>query len=135
MHQPVGNESIESAPVLLIFKLANCETVVGKVVRDSSSYIDIVNPYKLATIINSKGKVNLTLMHWEITFELDFAIRIFKSNIVACGYPTKALAESYEDLLKSGFDNKTSDDDEEDETDESVQEDESTSKITNKLLH
>lgn len=101
MHQPVEEQSHDR---LMIIKMANGETVIGQVEKETQGYIELKLPFKLVTFINQKGNINLTIIRWDITIDFDYPVRVFKSSIVACGKPNEQMVANYKELIEGGFD-------------------------------
>lgn len=101
MHQPLEEQMKDR---LMIVKLANGETVIGNVQKETQGYIEIILPFKLATFINQRGNINLTIIKWDITIDFDYPVRVFKSTIVACGKPNDQIIKTYKELVEGGFD-------------------------------
>lgn len=108
MHQPTENQD----SVALILKLANGETIIGTVEKETPTHIEIRKPFRLVTIMNQEGNLSLTIMKWDITMDFNYPVRLFKTTIVACAKPNAEMLKGYEDILKNGF--NSSDDDEDD---------------------
>lgn len=100
MHQPV--EEIKESR-LMIVKLANGETVMGQVERETQGYIEMKMPLKLVTFFNQKGNLTLSVLKWDVSIDFDYPVRIFKSTIVACGKPNENMTNNYNEIMTSGF--------------------------------
>lgn len=102
MHQPV--ESIANDDRLMIIKLANGETVIGNVERETQGYVEIKTPFKLIMFFNQRGNINLSIVKWDLTIDMDYPVRVFKNTIVACGKPTEQMVKNYREVVEGGFD-------------------------------
>lgn len=115
MHQPV--EEIQENR-LMIVKLANGETVVGQIERETQGYIEMKMPLKLVTFFNQRGNLTLSVLKWDVSIDFDYPVRIFKSTIVACGKPNDNMTKNYNDIMTSGF---TPDEEEETSTEQDLE--------------
>lgn len=108
MHQPPEEE----VGRILVLKLANGETVVGTVAKESQGYIELSNPFKLSMVQNG-STMSLTILRWDMTIDFDYPVRVFKNTIVACGKPNDSMLSTYTEVVMNGFDtNELEDDDE-----------------------
>ncbi len=101
MHQPVEEEHTDRT---LILKLSNGETVIGTVSKETQGYVELTYPFRLMSMINQSGNMNLSIMKWDMTIDFDFPVRVFKSTIVACGKPNDKIVEYYREVVENGFD-------------------------------
>ena len=101
MHQPVEEENTDRT---MILKLSNGETVIGTVSKETQGYVELVYPFKLLSLFNPSGNMNLSIMKWDMTIDFDFPVRVFKATIVACGKPNDKIVEYYREVLEKGFD-------------------------------
>lgn len=108
MHQPPEEE----VGRVLVLKLANGETVVGTVAKESQGYIELSNPFRLMMVPNG-STMSLTILRWDMTIDFDYPVRVFKNTIVACGKPNDHMLSTYTEVVTHGFDtNETEDEDE-----------------------
>lgn len=101
MHQPIEEQQENR---LMVIKLANGETVIGNVSRETQGYIELSMPFKLMTFLNQRGNINLSIIKWDVTIDFDYPVRVFKNTIVACGKPTDHMVQSYKEVIEGGFD-------------------------------
>lgn len=99
MHQPVEAEENRT----LVIKLANGETIVGTVTKETQGYIELTNPFKLMMIPNGHS-LSLTILRWDMTIDFDYPVRVFKNTIVACGKPNENMMSTYNEVVANGFD-------------------------------
>lgn len=105
MHQPHEEE----VGRVLVLKLANGETVVGTVAKESQGYIELSNPFRLVMIPNG-STMSLTILRWDMTIDFDYPVRVFKSTIVACGKPNDHMLTTYTEVVTHGFDTNETED-------------------------
>lgn len=110
MHQPIENQDTVS----LILKLANGETIIGIVEKETPTHIELRKPFRLVTIMTQEGNLSLTIMKWDITMDFNYPVRLFKTTIVACAKPNELMQKNYDGILLNGFD--SSEDEEEKDT-------------------
>lgn len=113
MHQPVEEETPDRA---LILKLSNGETVIGNVTKETPSYVELTNPFRIMMIPNGMH-MSLTILRWDMTIDFDYPVRVFKSTIVACGKPNETMMMNYNEVVSNGFDSNESEDEESTEKD------------------
>lgn len=101
MHQPAEEQSENR---LMIIKLANGETIIGSISKESQGYVEVTLPFKLLTLYNQRGNMNLSIIKWDFTIDFDYPVRIFKSTIVACGKPNDQMVQTYREVIENGFD-------------------------------
>lgn len=85
-----------------IFKLSNGETVVGSVIKETVSYIEIENPLRFVTYMTNSGNLNISILKWDPTFDTKYPVRIFKTSIVACAEPTQSIIKNYNEIIHAG---------------------------------
>lgn len=101
MHQSVEEESVKRTVILI---LANGETVIGNVSKETSGYVELLSPFKILSMFNQAGNMNISIMKWDMTIDFEFPVRVFKTTIVACGKPNDTIIEYYRELLENKFD-------------------------------
>ena len=99
MHQPVEEETNRT----LILKLSNGETVIGNVSKETPSYVELTNPFRIMMIPNGMH-MSLTILRWDMTIDFDYPVRVFKNTIVACGKPNETMMMNYNEVVSNGFD-------------------------------
>jgi len=99
MHQPVEEETNRT----LILKLSNGETVIGNVSKETPSYVELTNPFRIMMIPNGMH-MSLTILRWDMTIDFDYPVRVFKNTIVACGKPNETMMLNYNEVVSNGFD-------------------------------
>jgi hypothetical protein len=112
MHQPVEEEPSRT----LILKLSNGETVIGNVSKETPSYVELTNPFRIMMIPNGMH-MSLTILRWDMTIDFDYPVRVFKSTIVACGKPNETMMMNYNEVVSNGFDSNESEEEESTEKD------------------
>ena len=85
-----------------IFKLSNGETVVGSVIKETVSYIEIENPLRFVMYMTNSGNLNISILKWDPTFDMKYPVRIFKTSIVACAEPTANIMKNYNEIVHAG---------------------------------
>lgn len=106
VHQPTENQDI----ITLVLKLANGETIIGTVEKESPTHIELRKPFRLLTVMTQEGNLSLTIMKWDITMDFNYPVRLFKTTIVACAKPNAEMLKSYNDIVENGFDTSEEDD-------------------------
>lgn len=104
MHQPVEETSEER---LMVLKLANGETIMGQVDKETQGYIEVKLPLRLVTFFNQKGNISLSMLKWDVTIDFDYPVRVFKNTIVACGKPTEMMVSNYKEVMTNGFEEES----------------------------
>lgn len=109
MHQQVEEQSHDR---LMVIKLANGETVIGQVEKETQGYIELKLPLRLVTFFNQRGNINLSIVKWDVTIDFDYPVRVFKNTIVACGKPTDMMVSNYKEVMTNGFNDDGSEEEE-----------------------
>lgn len=100
MHQPVEAQSnIEERIVVL--KLANCETMVATVFKETNGYIEVMQPFRIIVAPTQSGSISLSLFKWDFTTDEDYPVRLFKTTIVSCSKPNAMMLGYYRDAILS----------------------------------
>lgn len=86
-----------------ILKLSNGETIIGNVVRETTSYIEIEDPLKLLMYVTNSSRMSISIMKWDITFDTSQPIRIYKTSLVACADPTPEILQNYNEIVQDGL--------------------------------
>lgn len=100
MHQPVETqETIESRIVIL--KLANCETMVATIFKETNGYIEVMQPFRIIVTPTQTGNISISLFKWDFTTDEDYPVRLFKTTIVSCSKPNQMMLGYYRDAVLS----------------------------------
>lgn len=91
MHQPAE----DTTKIYKVFKLANGETIIGTLTKETPSYVEVERPFKLIGIVNEEGNLNLGIYKWDYTIDYNYPTRVFKTGIVAVSEPTKNMFNTY----------------------------------------
>ena len=92
---------IPKIQICKILKLTNGETIIGNIVKETPSYIDINLPLKILIILHpDMVAMNLSIIKWDPTFDYMQSIRIYKNSIVACAEPNEIMKKNYADILE-----------------------------------
>jgi hypothetical protein len=86
-----------------VFKLSNGETIIANVQKETVSYIEIGNPLKFIMYMTNSGKLNISILKWDPTFNTQYPVRIYKTSIVACAEPTNEINRNYDEIIDNGL--------------------------------
>lgn len=86
-----------------VLKLSNGETIIGNVVRETVSYIEIENPLKFMTYMTNSGRMSISIMKWDPTFDTSTGVRIYKTSLVACADPSPDILQNYNEIIQDGL--------------------------------
>jgi|694.fasta_scaffold07822_17 hypothetical protein len=86
-----------------VFKLSNGETIIANVKKETVSYIEIDDPLKFVMYMTNSGKLSITILKWDPTFNTQYPVRIYKTSIVACAEPTSDIIKNYDEIIDSGL--------------------------------
>lgn len=94
-----------------ILKLTNGDTLVGNVVEESRSYIEVNRPMKVILIPKSDGQhlYNLSIMKWDPLMNFNIPARIFKQSIVSVSEATPEIIRIYSEAYTE-FESEEEDD-------------------------
>ena len=86
--------------VCKVLKLANGETIIGNVSKETPSYIDVEMPLKILIMVHpQESRMNMSVMKWDPGFDYKYPIRVYKNSIVACAEPTELMLKNYGELI------------------------------------
>ena len=85
-----------------VLKLTNGDTLIGNVVEESRSYIEVHRPMKvvLAPRISDNHMFSLSMMKWDPLTNFDLPSRIFKQSIVSVSEATSEIIRVYGEAYK-----------------------------------
>jgi len=80
-----------------VLKLTNGDTLIGNVVEESRSYIEVHRPMKvvLAPRISDNHMFSLSMMKWDPLMNFSIPARIFKQSIVSVSEATIEIVRVY----------------------------------------
>ena len=80
-----------------VLKLTNGDTLIGNVVEESRSYIEVHRPMKvvLAPRISDNHMFSLSMMKWDPLMNFSIPARIFKQSIVSVSEATTEIVRVY----------------------------------------
>jgi hypothetical protein len=91
----------EQYNVCKILKLSSGETIIGNILKETVSYLDMNLPLKVLFIMHpDSGKMNLSILRWDPIMDYDQPVRVYKNSIVACAEPTPLMLKNYNDIMK-----------------------------------
>ena len=88
-----------------ILKLVNGETIMGSIVEEGKTYVDVYRPLKIAISMRGEATMNVVLIKWDPTMDFSTPSRIFKSGILSVNEPNKDFLDSYVEVFNE-YDNK-----------------------------
>jgi len=53
--------------------------------------------------MTNSGKLSITILKWDPTFNTQYPVRIYKTSIVACAEPTSDIIKNYDEIIDSGL--------------------------------
>jgi hypothetical protein len=84
-----------------VLKLANGETIIGNITKETVSYIDVNRPLKILIMVRPDlSTMNMSVMKWDPTFDYALPIRVYKNSIVACAEPNEMMVKNYNEVLE-----------------------------------
>lgn len=87
-----------SFEICKVLKLTNGETIVGVVTKETTSYVEVTMPYKLAVHNLGNGRSHLVAQEWDTSINVDIPVRVFKTAIVAVAEPNEIIMKSFAKL-------------------------------------
>ena len=101
MHQENTELEKSGFKICKVLKLSNMDTIIGDVIKETQSYIDVMLPLKLLMVYHADGKITLSVVKWDLTMDYKHPIRVYKTSLVACGEPTEEMVSNYRESLNS----------------------------------
>jgi hypothetical protein len=97
MHQ----EEQQDIKICKVLKLSNGETIIGNVMKETVTYIDVNAPLKVLLYIQpDRHSMSLSVVKWDPTFDYKIPVRIYKNSIVACAEPTELMLKNYDEIME-----------------------------------
>jgi trans-aconitate methyltransferase len=81
-----------------VLKLVNGETIMGSILDEGKTYVDVFRPVKIMINIRGETTYNVVLMKWDPIMNYNTPSRIFKTGILSVNEPTKEFLDSYIDV-------------------------------------
>ena len=87
-----------------VLKLTNGDTLIGNIVEESRSYIEVHRPMKVNIVLKNSDDdtFSLSMMKWDLLTNFDLPSRIFKQSIVSVSEATSEIIRVYGEAYK-GF--------------------------------
>ena len=98
-----------------VLKLINGETILGSIVEETKTYVDVFRPVKVAISARDSKSYNVLLLKWDPTIDYSTPTRLFKSAIVSVSEPTEDFLNSYKEVYEE-YDNDSKEESKEIET-------------------
>jgi hypothetical protein len=84
-----------------VLKLSNGETIIGNIIKETVSYIDVNKPLKILIMIRPElSQMNMSITNWDPTIDYALPIRVYKNSIVACAEPNQMIIKNYHEILE-----------------------------------
>ena len=85
-----------------VLKLTNGDTLIGNVVEESRSYIEVHRPMRVVLVprISDEHTFSLTMMKWDPLTNFDLPSRIFKQSIVSVSEAKSEIIRVYGQAYK-----------------------------------
>ena len=85
-----------------VLKLTNGDTLIGNVVEESRSYIEVHRPMRVVLVprISDDHTFSLSMMKWDPLTNFDLPSRIFKQSIVSVSEATSEIIRVYGEAYK-----------------------------------
>ena len=85
-----------------VLKLTNGDTLIGNVVEESRSYIEVHRPMRVVLVprISDNHTFSLSMMKWDPLTNFDLPSRIFKQSIVSVSEATSEIVRVYGEAYK-----------------------------------
>ena len=85
-----------------ILKLTNGDTIIGNVVEESRTFIEVHRPMKVILVpkISESHMFSLSMMKWDPLSDFDLPARIFKQSIVSVSEATSEIVRVYGETYK-----------------------------------
>jgi hypothetical protein len=84
---------------LRILKLNTSETVVVKILNETTSGLVSKHPLRAVILPAKEGGMSLAMMRWEIVFDFDDEVVFNKMSVVAIAQPSKEISQAYLDAI------------------------------------
>ena len=90
-----------------VLKLTNGDTLIGNIVEESRSYIEVHRPMRVNIVIKNADDdtLSLSMMKWDLLADFNLPSRIFKQSIVSVSEATSEIirfyGEAYEEFESS----------------------------------
>jgi len=83
-----------------VLKLTSGDTVIGNIVEESKSFIEIHRPMRVVIVpkVLEENTFNLSMMKWDPLMNFTLPSRIFKQSIVSVSEATDDVLEVYTEL-------------------------------------
>ena len=99
-----------STKICKVLKLSDGETIIGNIIKETVSYIDVNSPLKIVFMIRPDMAImNMSVMKWDPSFDYAHSIRVYKNSIVACAEPNEMMMKNYNEILEQKDREETSD--------------------------
>lgn len=92
-------EKDKSDLICKIFKLSNGDSIICMVTKETPSYIEIEDPFRVSHVYTQQGTVSIAMYRWDNTIDYDIPVRIYKNSIVAVGDPEKQIYLNYTGMI------------------------------------
>jgi len=85
-----------------ILKLTNGDTIIGNVVEESRTFIEVHRPMRVILVprIAEDHLFSLSMMKWDPLSDFDLPARIFKQSIVSVSEATSEIVRVYGETYK-----------------------------------
>ena len=85
-----------------VLKLTNGDTLIGNVVEESRSYIEVHRPMRVVLVprVSDEHSFSLSMMKWDPLTNFDLPSRIFKQSIVSVSEATSEIIRVYGQAYK-----------------------------------
>ena len=85
-----------------LLKLVNGDTIIGNVVEESRTFIEVHRPMKVVLVpkISENHMFSLSMMKWDPLSDFDLPARIFKQSIVSVSEATAEIVRVYGETYK-----------------------------------
>jgi len=85
-----------------VLKLTNGDTLIGNVVEESRSYIEVHRPMRVVLVprVSDNHSFSLSMMKWDPLTNFDLPSRIFKQSIVSVSEATSEIIRVYGEAYK-----------------------------------
>ena len=85
-----------------VLKLTNGDTLIGNIVEESRSYIEVHRPMRVNIVIKNADDdtFSLSMMKWDLLADFNLPSRIFKQSIVSVSEATSEIVRVYGQAYK-----------------------------------
>ena len=90
-------------PDILYFKLTSGEEIVGEVVTNTSSYLEIKNIIQVIMVQNGEGSVGIQFMPFAAITATETPLRLYRHSIAVEGVPSQEFMNNYNQKYGSGI--------------------------------